>query len=300
MFEAPYRKEKPFDAYLEQTVLNIRNHINEKNDDYVTLIVGDTGGGKSTLALHMLEIFMPDERLNINQIALSKEEFASSLKAISNETKPRALIYDEANINKRDALSRWNKELLDLYFSCRGLNICHIWCNPSLQMIDKAFLQDRLRAIILVRGKDVDRPRMFYYFRKQDIMKILKKYENLNLDTITRVRKKYAWFRGWFKDYNGVLKEPYLKKKNERMLVKVSQFFDKYADDKFIKKSEVVKILGCHEDTITNNLDKLILEEDYKITATGRYFFTDKGVDKLKQILNENMNKRTGVVQNAG
>ena len=282
---SPYRKDKAYDEHIEKTIYAIKNHILEKDDDYITLIIGATGGGKSTLALHILELIMTEEKLNIDQVALSKEEFAYSLKSISKLPKPRALIYDEANINKRDALSKWNKELLDLYFSCRGLNIFHIWCNPSLQTLDKTFLQDRLRAVILVRGKDIKKPRMYYYFRKNDIMAIFKKYENLNIETITKVRKKYAWFRGWFKDYNGVLKQAYLDKKNTRMKVKVDQFFEKYADDKLLTTVEVIKILNISDKLIKRKLKYLELNKDYFISITGRYTFTRDAVDKIKQIV---------------
>lgn len=285
MIEAPYRKDKPYDEFTEKTVNYIREHIQSKDDDYVTLIVGSTGGGKSTVALHMLDIFMPEDRIDINQIALSKEEFASSLKSIIKQPKPRALIYDEANINKRDALSKWNKDILDLYFSCRGLNIFHIWCNPSLQTIDKVFLEDRLRSVIIVRGKQKKKPRFIYYFRKADLLKIYKKYDNLDLQTIIRVRKKYAWFRGWFKDYNGILKQEYLEKKDNRMKVKVDQFFDKYADDEYMKRADVIKKLGCSDKAVMKHTPKLVLGKDYFVSITGRYSYSDEGIEKLRVLI---------------
>jgi ABC-type dipeptide/oligopeptide/nickel transport system ATPase component len=287
MIEAPYRPDKPYDEYLEKTFESIRDHIVEKNDDYLCLTIGDTGSGKSNLNLHILDIYMPPERLSINQIALSREEFATSLKDVATQPKPRGLLYDEANVNRRDSMSGWNKDIIDLYMSCRGLNILHLWANPSLSIIDKTFIEDRLRAVILVRGKDKIKPRFYYFFRKQDIMAIYRKYGALNLDLITRIRKKYAWYRGWFRDYNGDLKKQYADKKNNRMNVKVEQFFEKYGDDNMTKKSDVMKALDVHETTLGKYTKMLELKKHYEITNTGRYRYTREGVEELRRLMSE-------------
>lgn len=285
MFEAPYRNDKPYDEYLESTFKSVNKHISSKNDDFLCLTVGDTGGGKSMLNLHILTIYMPEEMLSINQVALSREEFATSLKDISEAPKPRALLYDEANVNKRDSMTGWNKDIMDLYFSCRGLNVLHLWANPSLNLLDKAFIEDRLRAVILVKGKG--NIRYYYYFRKADILDIFRKYGNLNLDLISRVRKKYAWYRGWFRDYNGSLKAEYLEKKENRMMKKVKNFFEKYGDDGLIKRNDLMKALMISESTFKKHMDKLVPEKHIIISGGGRIKFTQDGAEEMKRILIE-------------
>ena len=166
MFTAPYRNDKPYDAYLEKTFTALRNHIVEKDDDFLCLTIGGTGTGKSMLNFHILEIVMPPEQLTINQVALSRDEFAESFERVTKGSKPRVLVYDEANVSKRDSMTQWNKDLIDLYLTCRGLNTLHLWCNPTLKLIDVAFIEDRIRAVILTRGKEKNKPRFYYWFRK--------------------------------------------------------------------------------------------------------------------------------------
>lgn len=281
---APYRNDKPYDEYLESTFKQVRNHIQDKNDDYLCLTIGSTGSGKSTLNLHILEIYMPFERLNINQVALSREEFASSLKSIAEEPKPRALLYDEANVNKRDSMTTWNKDILDLYMACRGLNVLHLWANPTLNLIDKSFIEDRLRGVILIRGKEAN-IRSYFFFRKADILNIYRKYGTLSIDILNRVRRKYAWYRGWFKDYNGVLKQPYLIKKENRMKIKVERFFEKYGEDGFTSPKEVMKALDIHDMTLSKYREMLTEEVHYKVSPTGRYKYSKEGVEKLKELM---------------
>lgn len=285
MIEAPYRNDKPYDEFLEKTFQKVRDDITSKNDDYLCLSIGSTGVGKSSLNLHILDIYMPPERLNIDQVALSREEFASSLKKVTSQPKPRALLYDEANINRRDSMSGWNKDILDLYMSCRGLNVLHLWANPTLNLIDKSFIEDRLRGVILVRGKDKNKPRYYFFFRKKDILTIYRKYGSLNIDIITKVRKKYAWYRGWFRDYNGSLKEAYLEKKENRMNKKVDQFFEKYGEDGMTSRSDVIKALDAHELTIAKYTKLLDFGKHYEITSTGRYKYTKEGVEHLRVLL---------------
>jgi len=109
----------------------------------------------------------------------------------------------------------------------------------------------------------------------------------LNLDLITRVRKKYAWYRGWFRDYNGVLKQQYADKKNNRMNVKVEQFFEKYGDDNMTKKSDVMKALNVHETTLGKYTKMLELKKHYELTDTGRYRYTREGVAELRRLMAE-------------
>ena len=298
MFVAPYRSDKPYDEYLEKTFMALRDHIDEKDDDFLCLTIGQTGTGKSSLNFHILSIFVPEDRLSINQVALSREEFAVSFKKVTTGLKPRALLYDEANVSKRDSMTQFNKDVIDLYLTCRGLNTLHLWANPTLKLIDTAFVEDRIRAVILVRGKDTKRPRVYYWFRKEDILKIYNKYNTLSLTLLNRVRKKYAWYRGWFKDYTGSLKEEYLEKKNNRMNAKVDKFYEKYGEEvSFSKSGVVMKELGVSEPTLAKYRKLLDFGVHYQITATGNYHYTREGIEQLRKLLAQGSQaRRSGLV----
>ena len=102
---------------------------------------------------------------------------------------------------------------------------------------------------------------------------------------MTRVRKKYAWYRGWFRDYNGVLKEAYKNKKMNRMETKVSQFFEKYGADDYVKSHDVLKELDITEQTLVKYRSFLELGVHYKINAANRYKYSREGIDRLRELM---------------
>ena len=230
MKQASYDKDRDYDAILDRLLSHIKFLITKKDDDFLILCAGDTGTGKSMLMMHALDKFMGEYK-SVDYVGLTRGSFATGFKKA--QSVPRGFKFlgnDEANISKREALTQYNRDLLDLYYSCRGLNIFHWWNNPSVDMIDKPFIKDRVKGFILITTKDMDRPRVYYYFTKNALVKIFEKYKDLDIKTIRKVRKKYALFKGWFKDYNGSLRKDYLDKKNPRMVEKVDFFVGKYGD----------------------------------------------------------------------
>lgn len=230
MIKMPYKPNQPFDDGFRFVIKAARKAIEEKNDDFLVIGVGFTGSGKSNQLLEGYEEFAGEEA-TVEQIALTRRDFATSLKRAKESKTARFVGYDEANVNKRDSLTKWNKKVLDLYWSIRGLRIFHWWCNPSLDFIDKPFIEERIKGVFFVFTKDVKRPRLYYYFRKKDILAVYEKAGDLKLKTLKKYGKKYAYYRGWFRPYKGRLLEDYLKKKEDRMEEKVEEFFDEYGGD---------------------------------------------------------------------
>ena len=262
---AKYNSKRDFDDMLEKLLNHTKYLTTDKDDDFLILCAGDTGTGKSMLALHAFDYYMK-EHADIKYVGLTKGSFATGFKEVQKVPKGfKFLLNDEANINKRDALSKYNKDLLDLYYSCRGLNIVHWWNNPSVEMIDKPFIKDRVKGFILITTKDIDRPRVYYYFTKNSLLKILEKYKNLDIKTINKVKKKYALYKGWFRDYSGELKMDYLNKKNPRMIEKVDDFVAKYGDvkghDDSLRINEVAEKTGYAKSTISEYMRRKIIPE---------------------------------------
>jgi ABC-type dipeptide/oligopeptide/nickel transport system ATPase component len=292
---AAYRTEKDYDEWLETTVNGVKEHIKDKNDDFLVLIVGATGSGKSHLGLHILEQYL-GEQASVNLIGLDKEGIAGGLQSAKNQPLPRFFMADEANLSKRDAMSKWNKELLDLYFAIRKLQIFHIWCNPSLDIIDKPFIEEKIKGFIYIPSKTKN-ARVYFYFTKQSLIKIYEKYGDLKLRTLHKVRKRYAYYRGWFKEYNGFLKEEYNKKKDSRMDTKVDEFAEKWGmkqkDDSIFRRGFVGKLLGLHKGTIKKYQDILVergllVENDnYFISASGHYTFNKDCLQLFQDLAKE-------------
>jgi len=293
---APYRKNKNYDDWLSLTINGIKNHIKVQNDDFLILIVGATGSGKSHLGLHILEEYL-GEKANVNLIGFDKEGIANGLKSAKNQPLPRFFMGDEANLSKRDAMSKWNKELLDLYFAIRKLQIFHIWCNPSLDIIDKPFIEEKIKGFIYIPYK-TKYARVYFYFTKKDLIKIYEKYGNLKLATLHKVRRKYANFRGWFKEYNGFLKEGYNRKKDSRIDCKIEEFADKWGNNDKLKRSGIAKHLGFANCTIIR-YQKILIErgllienDNYFISSAGNYTFNDSVLVLFEELAQEMLNNQ--------
>lgn len=271
MKTAKYNKDRDYDELLDSIMSHVKYLITEKDDDFLILCAGDTGTGKSMLMMHTLDRFMNGHK-SVEYVGLTKGSFASGFKKVQAVPKGyKFLGNDEANISKRDALSKYNKDLLDLYYSCRGLNIFHWWNNPSVDIIDKPFIKDRVKGFILITTKDKDRPRIYYYFTKNALIKIFEKYKNLDIKTIKKVKGKYATYKGWFKDYNGALKQEYLDKKNPRMIEKVDDFVEKYGDkeDEGLTTKAIADFSGYTTETVRRMSKDGIIPSSFLIESRG-------------------------------
>jgi len=286
---APYRKAQ-YDEWLERSINSVDDHITKKDDDFFFLIIGETGSGKSNLGLHIIEQYLKKDA-SVDYIGLNKSSIAEAFKKATDKPRPRCVFLDEANVSKREALSKFNKEMIDLYAAIRGLNMLHLWCNPSLDMIDKPFIEERIKGIFYccTKGKTA---RYYYYFRTAEILQILNKYGNLKLPLIRKIRRKYAYYRGWFKKYDGFLLDDYLNKKTVRMTEKVEEFFHNWStenDKDLINRKELKKYLGVQDSTIINYVK--ILEEKEIIQEGVNVFTYPNGRKKFKKTLLDDFSK---------
>lgn len=290
MIEMPYRKEKPYDAGFERVMgRTIPHALEDKDDDFLVICTGSTGTGKTRLMLHGYTIYA-GEKASIHQVALNRQEFAQSLKNAKDSSVKRFVGYDEANISKRDALSKWNKAVIDLYYAIRGLNILHWWSNPSIEMLDKPFIEERVKGVIFIFTKDKKRPRLYYYLRKDDLLDLLEKYGNLKHRTLKKYAKQHAYYRGWFRDYQGPMLAEYLTKKQGRMEDKVDVFYDEYGRDESLTLATWTAKASVSENTAKKifnyGLESGLLKEGehYTRSKIGKVFLTPKGSDELDYI----------------
>lgn len=267
-----YEKDRNYDRGMDFVIKSVRKGLGEeKQDDFLGLIAGSTGSGKSNLMLWIMETYLGKEA-DVKYLGLNKGDFAKSLYATKNKKLPRFCGNDEANISKRESLSRYNKAIIDLYFSIRKLRIFHIWCNPSIDMIDKLFIEERIKGLIFIISKG-ERIRRYYYFTRRGLLKIWKKYGNLKVDLLRKVGKEYAFYQGWFKEYNGFLLESYNKKKDDRVDEKVDDFHSEWAARKdMIKRNKLINELDIKHDTFVKYekelLESGLIERD-KIVISG-------------------------------
>lgn len=291
-----YDPSRSYDPILPLIVSRVKRILRDEDDDFLLLCVGETGSGKSNLMLHTYALFDP-EGASISYIALNRRDHARALKNAKDKDGLRFCGDDEANVSKREALTQYNRERIDLYYSIRGLNMFHWWSNPSADMIEKAFVKERIRGIIVVfkvsRFKDV---RFYYFFTKRAVLTILEKEKNLDLRTLRKNAKKFASWMGWFKEYQGPLKDPYLEIKGARMDEKVESFNDKWGAGEAFSLADLCREFGVTDDTLRKYVRMaikkgLFSEEDIK-NPVGRYSFSQEHKVLLEDLMKSKGGKK--------
>lgn len=299
MFQAPYIKGRRFDDILPRKIKRALQRIDDDNDDRRWAIIGETGSGKSGLALHIISEILSDKACKDN-IALSREDFADNLSWVSKQPKPRVLLYDEAHIIARESMTSFNRDFLKTYLTIRGKNIFHLWATPSLELLDKSLLKDCINNVILVlknRRKDLPghrkKPRRYYYFTKKSILQFWEKYETLDINVLTKVRGEYAKYRGWFFEYDGSLKDDYLKVKDARQDLHIEEFAKKYGNHQEFNLTKLGKELNVSHDSAKNYVKEFLVEDvHYTRSLAGRYSVKPEAVEILRSKLLEKHNLR--------
>jgi hypothetical protein len=236
-------------------------------DDALFFFAGLPGTGKSMLALHFMTLLKPD--FSVDGICLRPNEFASTIKLVKDsKEKVKMILNDEGNLNRRAAMSKFNRDIIDLYYKIRALRIVHLWCNPSLDQIDRPFIEERVHGAFFLFDKK-NSPRIYYYVQRRNLLKILSKYGDLKLESVRRIVRKYATYRGWFYDFDGEQKKAYLEKKIVRTSEVVDAFADSWAEDSLVEKSEneyikgkdIEKMLGISHWTYVKYIDTMVKKE---------------------------------------
>lgn len=144
----PYKVGEPVGEYFSQVVSEVKKRIQETDDNLVCMCFGQTGAGKTTLGFHFGDEWNDGGGVDIDRVGFDKQSWAKAL-SIAREERYSFLMYDEANVSKRDAMSSYNKDTIDLLFAIRGLNLAMWFNNPSLNYLDRIFLDEGLVRVLL-------------------------------------------------------------------------------------------------------------------------------------------------------
>lgn len=291
---------RPTDPVFEKFVLGAKKRMLSNDDDALIMCVGTTGTGKTVLGLHAYDIY--SDSPSITQVALTRQDLAIAMRNAKQAKKDRFTNYDEAHVTKRSSMAQWNKDLIELYSSIRGLKILHWWNNPSLEMIDKAFIEERIKAVFFIYTKSKTKPRKYYFYTKDGLLRLLDYAGNLKHRTLKKYGQKFAYYQGWFRDYNGVLKDAYKLKKESRMEEHVEDFYMKYGLGDLQTRREFAQKTGYDEETVKRGLEwgvtSLHLQEyEHWVKKGSRTMLTKKGSDELENILHNRWHISTRAVK---
>jgi len=121
------------DGWLKNNLDLLKRDVVKHDYDGFIIIDGGEGEGKTTLA-GQVALYL-DPTYNIDRCCFTADEF---LRAVDNATKFQAIVFDEAHgyLNTRQALSKFNRELIKAMAEMRFKNLFVIINIPSFFMLD--------------------------------------------------------------------------------------------------------------------------------------------------------------------
>lgn len=293
-FTLTYQWGQPYDDNLKELVVTGKHFI-DKGDDFRLLIVGDTGTGKSNLALWIMDMFLGD-KADIKYFGLNERQFAQAIKYAKEVRRAgeRYVLtaFDEANVLGTETMTPFNRALLKLYGEIRGLGLFHVWCTSLPGQLQSGFIDDCIDAIIFIYTKTDDFPRLYYFFDRAAIDKLRREEgggrfkARLTLDLLRDKAKYYATYKGCFRPYDGALLNDYLERKSSKIDDRVDNFYETYGSE-WLSMAEIAREQHVNAQTIHNWFEKAVAgnylyeEEHYTTNGAGKVKFSREGATRI-------------------
>lgn len=151
------------DGKLHRNLKLIKQRITTKDFDYVMVIDGEEGAGKSVLAMQIAKFIDPS--FNLNDMSWDGLTF---VKSIMDSKQHKVKVFDEAftGLSARKSLSQINNMITSLIMEMRQRNLFVIIVLPTVFMLDPYIAKFRARSVIHVYTKKGKRGR-FVVFNKR-------------------------------------------------------------------------------------------------------------------------------------
>ena len=184
----------------------VKPKIHKKDWDWVWVIDGSEGSGKSVLAQQIAKIL--DPTFCLNRMCMTPNDFT---KQVVNAKKGECIIFDEAftGFSSRASLTEVNRLLVSLMMEMRQKNLFVIIVMPTIFLLDRYVALFRARGLFHVYLKDGKRGRWIYFNNKK------KKLLYLLGKKLYSYGKPRSRFRGRFYDQYTINEEDYRKKKRD-------------------------------------------------------------------------------------
>ena len=211
------KKEKYNKVMNDKSLLlllhNVYSHL-KLNYDFLMVIVGDTGSGKSMFGLHLLEmwykIVLQKGSVDPELIKNVNTDYKKWVRRFKDLDAYDMNIYDEGAtaLDSKDAMSKLSKDLSKLFNVFRSKRFFSVIILPSFFNLNKYFRENRLRCVVWV-----DKRGRAKFFDKKYGVKYLNAYnERRPVKDMNRAR---PFLIVNFPDYKGILREPYEKMKDQ-------------------------------------------------------------------------------------
>ncbi len=153
------------DGYLHRTLSEVKEVVSKKDFDYVAIVSGDPGMGKSNFAITCCKYLDPN--FNIDSIAMTADEFIQK----STDLPPRsAIMLDEsfASLNSKVGRSSDFLRILNHLQIIRQKNHYIFLCLPNFFDLQKSISIYRSRHLFVVYGGDFGTRGRFVAFGKDE------------------------------------------------------------------------------------------------------------------------------------
>lgn len=145
------RKKVPLKV-MYTNIKNIKKYCHEKNQDWVFMVVGAEGSGKSTMANHIAAALDPEYNVSESMIYTFKGADHSYMGFLTQfqDTPWKVTNFDEAvtSLFSRNSNSRDVKEAIELFKINRDCNHFNVLVAPSFWDLDKDLRERRTKTVI--------------------------------------------------------------------------------------------------------------------------------------------------------
>lgn len=211
----------------------IKKLINEMDYDWVHIICGGEGEGKSTLGIEMCSYVDPYFIRNMNLVSTLPQLKESYKKIGENNRIGSAINIDEGALLflARNSMTTENKIACNMLRGLRGMNPFIVICMPDFVSLDPYIRDFRVKSVsrIVKRG-------WAWFYSKKRINQMMEKYK-------TSSKRKFRWiepnFKHYFPDLPENLKIKYKELKKKQMLEYTKDKKDKETQ----QKEDTLKVL---------------------------------------------------------
>lgn len=196
--------------YTESTTI-IRKGIQKKDKDWLVIIDGQEGSGKSVFAMLLGKVLDPD--LNMSRICMTPQDFT---KAILTAKKGQCVIFDEAftGLSSRGALTEINRVLVSLMMEMRQKNLYVLIVMPTFFELDRYVAIHRSKGLFHVY-QNSGRRGFFTYFNEKNKKLLYLKGKKMYDYSYPR-----TGYYGRFLDQYIIPEQEYRDKKKEALMKK--------------------------------------------------------------------------------
>jgi hypothetical protein len=197
------------DAEIVKILLDIKDGL-DKNFDYVLVIVGDTGVGKSMFLLHLVEAWQRiiGKKVNsklVEQVNVDKMKWLEKFKELEAYD---INAFDEGayGLGSKQYAETFSKTLEMMFQVIRYKRFLSVIVIPNFFRLNKFFREDRLRGLVYV-----DKRGQYKFYTRKKIIRLTQLNEGRSVKNMDLVKPFHV---GSFPDYKGVLLKAYDVQKN--------------------------------------------------------------------------------------